>query len=62
MAVQKTREIVAGDRIRLKKKHPCGSCEWDVLRVGTDFKLCCAGCGRTLMIPRHVLEKSIVNK
>ena len=38
-------QIQIGDIIRLKKKHPCGSFEWDVLRVGADFRLRCCGCG-----------------
>ena len=32
-----------GDVIRMKKPHPCGSCEWEVLRVGADFRLKCQG-------------------
>ena len=28
-----------GDKIRMKKKHPCGSFEWEILRVGADFRL-----------------------
>ena len=34
-----------GDVIRMKKPHPCGSSEWEVLRVGADFRLKCQGCG-----------------
>ena len=30
-----------GDIVQLKKKHPCGSSEWEILRVGADFKLKC---------------------
>ena len=41
-----------GDRIKLKKAHPCGSHEWDVLRVGIDFRLQCVGCGHGIMTPR----------
>ena len=33
-----------GDVVRLKKPHPCGSSEWEILRVGMDFRLKCAGC------------------
>ena len=28
-----------GDIVRLKKQHPCGSSEWEILRVGADFRL-----------------------
>lgn len=47
-----------GDRIKLKKAHPCGSHEWDVLRVGIDFRLRCVGCGHGIMTPRTLVEKN----
>ncbi len=43
----------------LKKKHPCGSVEWEVLRIGADFRLKCAGCGHQIMIPRPKAEKNV---
>ena len=48
-----------GDIVRLKKGHPCGSSEWEILRVGADFRLKCMGCGHELMTPRHKAEKNI---
>ncbi len=48
-----------GDIIKMKKKHPCGSFEWEILRVGADFRLKCMGCGHQVMISRKVVEKSI---
>ena len=51
--------INIGDRIKLKKKHPCGSFEWDVLRAGADFRLRCTGCGRQIMLPRTQVEKQL---
>ena len=47
-----------GDIVRLKKKHPCGSFEWEVLRVGADFRLKCCGCGHQIMIARRQVEKN----
>lgn len=47
-----------GDIVRLKKNHPCGSCEWKVLRVGADFRLECCGCGHQIMIARKLVEKN----
>ncbi len=47
-----------GDIVRLKKKHPCGSYQWEILRVGADFRLKCVGCGHQIMIPRKQVEKS----
>ena len=52
-------DIHVGDVLELKKEHPCGSRRWQVLRVGMDFRLRCAGCGHELMIPRSKAEKSI---
>ncbi len=51
--------IQVGDVLKLKKKHPCGSLEWEVLRTGADIKLKCLGCGRMIMQPRSSVEKSI---
>lgn len=47
-----------GDIVRLKKKHPCGSSEWEILRVGADFRLKCVGCGHQIMIARKLVEKN----
>lgn len=52
-------DIHVGDVLELKKEHPCGSRQWQVLRVGMDFRLRCMGCGHELMIPRSKAEKSI---
>ena len=52
-------DIHVGDVLELKKQHPCGSREWQVLRGGMDFKLKCAGCGHELMLPRSKAEKSV---
>lgn len=48
-----------GDILQLKKKHPCGSDEWKVLRTGADFRLECMGCQHKIMIPRPQLEKNV---
>ena len=47
-----------GDIVKLKKKHPCGSFEWEILRVGADFRLKCIGCGHQIMLPRKQVEKN----
>lgn len=47
-----------GDIVELKKKHPCGSFEWEILRVGADFRLKCKKCGHQIMIDRKTVEKS----
>ena len=46
-----------GDIVTLKKPHPCGSKEWEILRVGADFRLKCMGCGHQIMTARKLVEK-----
>ncbi len=52
-------DIQVGDIVKMKKTHPCGSAEWEVLRTGIDFRLKCKGCGHMIMIPRTQAEKNI---
>ncbi|MDO5573280.1 MAG: DUF951 domain-containing protein [bacterium] len=51
-------EYKVGDIIKLKKKHPCGSFEWEILRVGADFRIKCLGCEHQVMVPRKLIEKN----
>lgn len=48
-----------GDRIEMKKQHPCGCKTFTLLRVGMDFKIKCEGCSREVMVPRVKVEKNI---
>ncbi len=48
-----------GDVLQLKKKHPCGSNQWKVLRIGADFRLECMGCRHQIMISRPQVEKNV---
>ena len=52
-------DIRLGDVLRLKKGHPCGGNEWEVHRVGMDFRLQCRKCGRMIMVPRKQAEKNL---
>lgn len=52
-------DLKAGDRIEMKKQHPCGCKAFTLLRVGMDFKIKCEGCGREVMVPRKKVEKNI---
>lgn len=47
-----------GDKVQLKKKHPCGSQEWEVLELGSDMRIRCAGCGHITMIERPKFIKN----
>lgn len=51
-------EYKTGDVVRMKKKHPCGSDCWELLRVGADFRLQCKGCGHQMMMARSVVVKN----
>ena len=51
--------LLVGDIIKMKKPHPCGSKEWELLRVGMDFRMKCLGCGHEIMVPRIKTEKNI---
>ena len=44
------------DKVELKKAHPCGSTQWEILRVGMDIKLKCLGCGHELPGGRTFLQ------
>jgi len=48
-----------GDIVKMKKKHPCGSDQWEITRTGMDFRIKCLGCGRQVMLPRPKFEKSV---
>ncbi len=53
-------ELRIGDRLRLRKEHPCGSREWSVVRLGADIGLVCAGCGHRILMDRLDVERRAV--
>ncbi|MBA5851656.1 DUF951 domain-containing protein [Clostridium sp. cel8] len=48
-----------GDIVEMKKGHPCGSNNWEVIRLGADIKIRCLGCGRIVMLTRSKFEKRV---
>lgn len=48
-----------GDIVRTRKPHPCGGDEWEVIRIGMDFRIKCLKCGHSVMLPRVRFEKSV---
>ena len=52
-------DLNVGDRIEMKKPHPCGCKNFTLLRVGMDFKIQCEGCGHQVMVPRKKVKKNI---
>lgn len=49
--------FAVGDRITMKKPHPCGGREWTVYRIGADIGVRCGTCDRRVMLPRRDLER-----
>lgn len=43
----------------MKKDHPCGTNEWEVVRVGADIKIKCLNCNRCIMMPRIEFNKKL---
>ena len=52
-------DIRVGDILEMKKTHPCGAKQCNVLRIGADFKIKCVGCGHEVMVTRQKCEKNI---
>ena len=48
-----------GDVLRLRKPHPCGGFEWEVVRVGADIGVTCQMCKHRVLIERRTLEKRL---
>lgn len=51
------RELKLGDAVRLKKVHPCGGFDWEVVRLGADIGLRCLVCKRRVLMSRSALDK-----
>ncbi|MDQ0158375.1 DUF951 domain-containing protein [Alkalibacillus sp. S2W] len=47
------------DYVEMKKEHPCGSNEWQIIRMGMDIRIKCQGCGHSVMIPRKKFNKNV---
>ncbi|MET3683838.1 hypothetical protein ABID56_001948 [Alkalibacillus flavidus] len=47
------------DYVEMKKEHPCGSNEWQIIRMGMDIRIKCQGCEHSVMIPRKKFNKSV---
>jgi hypothetical protein len=50
-------EIELGDVVRLRKKHPCGGDEWQVVRLGVDIRIKCLKCRRQVLLERVTFER-----
>ncbi len=52
-------EINLGDTVRLKKVHPCGGYDWQVVRLGADIGIRCLKCGRRVLLERSIFERRV---
>lgn len=52
-------EIRLGDVVRLRKVHPCGGFDWEVVRLGADIGIRCRTCARRVLLARTVFEKRV---
>jgi hypothetical protein len=48
-----------GDRVRLRKPHPCGGNAWELVRTGADVGLLCLTCRRRVMLPRDEFDRRV---
>ena len=48
-----------GDVVRLRKVHPCGGVDWEVVRLGADIRIRCLSCDRRVMLARSALQKRL---
>lgn len=64
-SARKDREVVpfaVGDKVVLRKPHPCGSSTWEVYRIGADIGLSCSGCGRRVMLERPLVQRRMKSR
>jgi hypothetical protein len=52
-------EVRMGDVVWLRKPHPCGSFEWEVVRLGADIGIRCRKCSHRVLMERRVFEKRL---
>lgn len=52
-------DLRLGDLVRMRKAHPCGGFEWEVVRVGADIRVRCTSCDRRVMMSRSEMEKRV---
>ena len=52
-------EIRLGDIVRMRKPHPCGSTDWEVVRLGADIGIRCQSCSRRVLLPRSQFVRQV---
>jgi hypothetical protein len=52
-------KLYVGDVVRMRKPHPCGGVDWEIVRVGADIGVVCQTCGRRVLIPRRKFARDV---
>ncbi len=52
-------KLYKGDVVQMRKAHPCGGDQWEVVRVGMDIGLLCETCGRRVLLPRRKFAQGV---
>ena len=52
-------ELSLGDIVRLRKPHPCGGYDWEVVRLGADIGIRCLTCQHKVLLERRDLERRL---
>lgn len=53
------KEYQLDDIVMMKKGHPCGVNEWQIIRMGMDIRIKCQKCGRSVLLPRADFNRSL---
>lgn len=53
------KQFALGDHVQMKKPHPCGTNEMEIIRMGMDIRIKCVGCGHSVLMPRSNFEKKL---
>lgn len=48
-----------GDVVQMKKPHPCGTNEMEIIRMGMDIRIKCVGCKHSVLVPRAKFESKL---
>jgi hypothetical protein len=52
-------EFKLDDIVQMKKKHPCGTNRWKIIRLGADIRIKCIGCNHSVLIPKKAFQKKV---
>lgn len=59
MTAMERKQFELGDIVQMKKQHPCGTNEMEIIRMGMDIRIKCVGCKHSVLIPRAKFEKNM---